>query len=213
MPTIATRKKFTWDGRRLRYRHNASGRFVSAKAVKSDVLRVERESAAAMRRATDDMIAGRVTLGEWQERFADELKSLHTSGAMAGVGGMAQMTPADYGRLGAELRFQYSRLERFAEQLAAGEVSERQARARVELYVASIHKTYENRRRDRAFSAFRTEFNVLANIPHDRHCATCLAQTRFGRVPIGTLVPPGERDCMANCKCRLGFADPLPRVE
>jgi hypothetical protein len=108
--TVAVKTRFTYNPRTLRYRDNASGRFVRGSTVKRATFAVVKGSRAEMRRLTNDMIARRMDLGEWQDRFAAEVKNLHTSLAMAGAGGMASMTPSDWGRVGQRLRFEYSRL-------------------------------------------------------------------------------------------------------
>jgi hypothetical protein len=204
--TIGTKQRFGYSAKTMRYRDLTTGKFVKSKAVKADILRVEKAAGAEMRRLSQLLADRQLTLNLWQEQFAAELKLLHTSGAMAGAGGMAQMAPADYGRLGQELRYQYDRLNRFATQIEQGKVSVGELMRRTNMYVASIHKTFEGVRTGRAIGVFTYERNILSKHHHDRHCAVCIQQTQLGKVPIGTLIPIGQRTCMSHCKCRKVFS-------
>ncbi len=200
--TVTIKSRFTWNPKVQRYQL-ASGRFVKATAVKRATMQVIRQSQAEMRSLTQQLNRGELTIENWRARFASELKNVHVSNAMAGAGGMGNMTQSDYGRVGQELRFQYQRLNGFAAKLKAGELSEAQAEARAEMYVASGNKTFEAARRAKASEVFTEERNVLGAT--DKHCEGCLAETARGWVPIGMLMPPGERNCMALCKCRYAF--------
>lgn len=47
------------------------------------------------------------------------------------------------------------------------------------------------------------EENVLGDA---EHCGGCVEETAKGKVPIGTLVPVGQRTCLSNCRCVLIFS-------
>lgn len=222
MPATLTsvRARYEYNPRTMRYRDTRSGRWVQRRVVKAAVTRVISAATLSMRTLARDMAAQRITLGQWQERMAAEIKSLHVATAMAGAGGMGQMKPRDYGRVGARLKFEYDRLERFAGQLADGQVTERQLLNRVEMYVASGHTTHEAARFDQAVDAgYSYESNVLGRREH--HCKTtpekprpgCLDQTARGRVPLGTLVPVGERQCLSRCGCGIAYHRKLRKSE
>jgi hypothetical protein len=212
--TIAVNQTFEWSPSLLRYRRTATGKFVSDRAVKLGVRRVIRQSQAEMRALTDQMIRREITLAQWQERMRQELKNLHVSGAMAGAGGMANMTPADYGRVGYTLRFQYGRLAQFAKDAKARKLTPDQLRRRVEMYVSSVNGTYEETRRTKAIAAgFVEERNVLGKT--ENHCRTrdrvgCIELSRRGWGPIGFMPVPGQRQCLSACQCRLIFRKRRP---
>jgi len=200
--TVSIRSKFSWDKQAQRYRL-PSGRFVKETAVKQATFRVIRNSQAEMQRLTAQLNRGELTIDNWRARFASELKNLHVSGAMAGGGGMANMTQSDYGRVGQEMRFQYGRLDRFTAAIKAGELTDKQIEARTNLYVASLSKTFEASRRAKAAEVMQEEKNVLGKT--DAHCGVCIEQTKRGWTPIGYLVPIGARTCLSLCKCRYVF--------
>jgi hypothetical protein len=206
-------REFTWDAASLRYRRG--GRFVSERAVKLAIRRTIRAAAAEIRGVTADVAAGRVTVADWQARMAGELKNLHLASAMAARGGRRNMTPADWLRAGREIRYQLGRLGRFAADVAAGRLTERQVLARADLYVEAADGTFENARRGAAAGVYSQERNVLGAA--ENHCGGCLTETARGWVGLGELVPIGERACIVNCHCRYVFrgkpgtpADPLP---
>lgn len=157
------------------------------------------------------MMAGEVGIGQWQADFAAELKQMHIATWAAGRGGFGQLTPRDHALIADRLRYQYGKLEAFARQVEAGfrqADSEGDVVGRTRLYVRAGNATYEDSKRDSHVRAgFQWERNVLGQA---EHCAGCLTETARGWQPIGTLVPIGSRDCLANCKCRLIFSQSKP---
>jgi hypothetical protein len=197
------RTVFLWDESALRYRSATTGRFVSDRAVKQAINTVIARSQAELRSLAAQAASGELNLADFQDRMAAELKNLHLTATAAGKGGWTQLDASDFGRVGAELRFQYERLELFVRHIEAGDLSERQIVARTEMYIGAANGTYEATRRAGAQDAgFTEERNVLANA---EHCGGCLTETAKGWVPIGTLVPIGDRDCKSNDLCSLEF--------
>jgi hypothetical protein len=137
------------------------------------------------------------------------LKNLHVSGAMAGAGGMANMTAVDYGRVGQRLRFEYRRLAQFARDVKARKLTRDQVTARVEMYVAGLNGTFEETRREKAIAAgFTLERNVLGK--NENHCRTgdrigCPELSAQGWGPIGNMPAPGRRQCLSRCFCRMTY--------
>ncbi len=98
-----------------RYRYNETagryigkdGRYVPQVKV---VRAVERQIAATEKRMlglSERLQNEEIDLQEWRKGILDELKTLHLANAAAAKGGWAQMTPADYGRVGGKLARQY----------------------------------------------------------------------------------------------------------
>jgi hypothetical protein len=209
----AVKTRYTYTERSMRYRDNRTGRFVPTAKVKRSIDRVVKTAQAEMRSLARQLADREITLGNWQSQFAERLKTLHVASAMAGRGGLAAMTAADYGRVGARLRFEYGRLELFARDLAARKFTWGELRNRVEMYCAAGHVSHEAAR----FGAARVanmlyEFNKLGR--REKHCKTdprggrvgCIDLTEMGRVPIGTLPRPGERRCLSRCGCTIGYS-------
>lgn len=198
---------FLWDTRSARYKDPATGQFVGRQAVKDAVEQVIDGARQELQSHTRRLAAGVVDLPTWQVECAQTLRALHLASAVIGKGGRAQMTPADYGRIGARTKDQYGFLARFAGEIHSGAVdlaNEPLALRRIGLYADAAHATYEQSSRDSAAtSAILTwERNVLGSADH---CVECLAATASGRVPIGTLPLPGQRICKQGCKCHLVY--------
>lgn len=133
-----------------------------------------------------------------------EAKSSHIASYAAGKGGVKQLTQADYGRLGSTLKKQYAYLDRFSADLTAGEVPlDGRFLQRVMLYVKDARRSFFQADAQAHIDAgYSAERNHLATADH---CEGCVEATAMGWVPIGTLVPPGGRDCLGNCLCTIEY--------
>lgn len=197
---------FVWSARSARYIDPATGRFVGRAQVKTAVEQVIDGARAELQAHTRLLAAGAVDLPTWQAQCAQTLRALHLASAVIGKGGRAQMTPADYGRIGARTKDQYGFLARMAGEIHSGTLDIANAPAverRIGLYADAARATYEQSSRDSASgSTLSWERNILGTADH---CDECLAATASGRVPIGTLPLPGQRVCKQGCKCSLVY--------
>lgn len=199
---------FTWDPKAGRYRSNATGRFISEKRileVTDSIVDGQQESyKIRLERLTERMIEGKISLQDWQDRFGKELKSGYITTAMLGRGGKGQMTLADYGRLGARLQFEYRHLNKFAEQIKAGEIAPGQIRVRTGMYANGIRTAYFDGQREAKKNAGVAEERRVLN-PAE-HCEDCIAYAERGWQPLGILPPPGIGSaCGHNCKCEMEY--------
>jgi hypothetical protein len=85
---------------------------------------------------------GQISIAQWQIGIAYELKDAHLAQAMFAVGGKANMTQANYGRVGGTLADEYRYLTNFANDILAGRVSEAQALARIRQYGNNTQQAY-----------------------------------------------------------------------
>jgi len=118
---------------------------------------------------------------EWELEFRKRLKSVYIASYMAGRGGHAAMTQADWGRIGAMLAEQYRYLGHFADQLWAGELNvgpvslrERQLLNRIGMYFKGAREAY-----NRALAASHL-MPTLPQYPGD-----------------------GKTQCGTSCQCHL----------
>lgn len=194
---------YRWNDKLQRY-VAANGRIVSATQVRREIDVAMRGASTTARVLAADLRAGRMALGEWEAAMRVLVKDVQLWGAAAARGGWAQMTAADYGRVGARTRAQYDRLYRFAQQIASGQQRlDGRLVVRAVLYAQQGRAAYEAERmiamRD---AGYDQERNVLH--PAD-HCAQCVDMTALGWVAIGTLVPVGQRLCLSNCRCTIRY--------
>lgn len=194
---------FRWNEKAARY-VGAGGRFVSRLVVRAALDRALDARSAVVRALSGQLRDRRITLAEWETRMMAEVKAAHLYSAAAAKGGWAQMTQADYGRVGAAVRDQYGYLRRFGRQIASGEQPlDGVFLARAEMYGQAGRKTHhEFERREMELRGMNEERNVLGVADH---CDQCVGETQRGWVPIGTLKPVGARTCVTRCKCTIQY--------
>lgn len=197
---------YTWSARSQRYRSLATGRYVSRATVRRALDTALARSQVDILRLGRDLQAGRLTLAEWQVATARQLKAAHLASAAAARGGWAQMTQADYGRVGHRLRDEYAYLSRLAGQIADGtQALDGRLLTRLTLYAQGPRGTYhEQERAGMREAGYTEERNILGGADH---CAGCQAETARGWVRIGRggIVPIGQRQCLANCRCSIAY--------
>lgn len=109
------------------------------------------------------------------------------------------MRPGDYGAIGAEIKKEYTYLNRFASEIATGYPLGGAFTARAQMYMEAGRKTYYDQLDQVQLAHGMTEErNVLH--PAD-HCQECPGLTELGWVEIGELPQIGTRQCMRHCKC------------
>lgn len=202
---------YAWSADALAYR-DSQGRIVSQRVINAAVDSVIRGASTRMLALSTQLQEGTLSLTGWQEAMAAEMKPLHVGAAAMGRGGWQQMTPADWGWTGHELRNQYAYLRNFAHDIATGKQPlDGRLLNRTRLYAEAARGTHREMQRRIAQQSGRTqEMNQLGAA--DRHCAQCQGCTAQGWVPIGTLPRVGGRSCGTNCHCSI-LTRHLPPLE
>jgi hypothetical protein len=182
-----------------------SGRRVAPSTLDRARERVIRAGANNMRTISEQLQSGAISLSDWQQRMAAEMKPLHTGAAALGRGGWGQMSQSDWGWTGSEIRRHYGYLRRFAEDIATGhQALDGRLIARATMYAEAARGTQRGMQRRMAQKIGRTEERNQLGAA-DRHCAECVDCSARGWVPIGTLPPPGSRTCLSRCHCSMAF--------
>lgn len=187
-----------------RYR-GANGRFLSQSAVEALVDGRIDKLGTLLRRFTDMLGRGDISLVQWQESVREALKLAHVQATIIGNGGRDAMEASDWGKVGQRLRAEYRYLEGFARDLLDGRVSPAMALARIGMYAQAIRGTYwqgtEIRQGKQGYSLMRRILD-----PQAAHCQDCIDLAARGLVSIGSLPMPGQRcACRSNCKCRVEY--------
>jgi hypothetical protein len=172
-----------WEPRTRRYRDTRSGRFLSPNAMTALRDQFRDAMAGEGQRLTGRMTDGQETVQDWTRAMRRTLKTTYIDLYCAGRGGRNAMTAADWGRCGRMLRDSYSYLEGFGKDLAAGNLSVPQAKARAALYFASATQAFEQGK-SRAFGV------TLPAYPAD-----------------------GSSECKAQDKCRWSLTETEDAVE
>lgn len=156
--------------------------------------------------------AGKINLAEWVIQTGEEIRNAHRAVAIIAAGGKDNMTPSDWGFVGAQIRRELQYLNGFANAIENRPENSTLTTAfvsRAKSYGAAIYETYEKAKARRITRQGQadTEANFLE--PGAEHCADCLEATAQGRVPLGTLTPIGDRECGSKCRCRIIYYQTL----
>lgn len=175
---------YTFNPSTNQYRSNATGQFVSRRNIvallDANVTAGEGRLAALTIAAHD----GRLSPSAFAEQFRTEIRRLHLQNASLGSGGWANMTQADYGRVGGKLTADYRRAEAFAQAIASGEITLPQALNRARLYAGNARTQYWESWRVRQDPQIGRVIIEKRNLGAAEHC-----------FPAGTMIatPSGEK--------------------
>jgi hypothetical protein len=195
---------YTWSESAGRYRGNR-GHFVSERTVRDVVDGIADAASARMAQASERLLNGEMSLGTWQAEMQATIKLAHVSAAILAHGGAEQMSFSRWGAIGPTVRDQYGFLREFAAQVADGrQPMNGSLPARAKQYGQAARTQFERVRGEgQQERGYQFERNVLSSA---EHCSECRAQTARGLVPIGTLVPVGQRICRSNCRCSIWYS-------
>lgn len=193
----------TFDDASGRFRV-ANGQFVSEAAVRRVVDQIADGASVRMAAASERMLAGELSLAEWQAGMMRTIKLSQLATSTIAHGGAARMGFPEYGAAGREIRTQYDYLRQFAAQVASGEQPLNGGLlSRARQYGQAARVTFEREYgRDQQARGFQSERNVLGAA---EHCALCPELTARGWVPIGLLPPVGSRPCRSNDRCSISY--------
>jgi hypothetical protein len=199
------RPEYKWDRIAGRYR-DSRGRFVPPAQVR-EWLDIALENATKrIELLAAQLRAGRLDLISWEVAMRREVKNVALYSAAAAKGGWAQMSDADYGRVGQYVQQQYKYLRGFAQDIATGkQARDGRLSARASLYGEAgrplFHRIEEAEQIVRGMTEKR-------NIRYrGDSCAGCQDATARGWVKIGDKTMPeiGARNCRTRCRCRFEY--------
>ncbi len=197
--------EFLFDKKSQRYRYKDSGKFVSKDAIASLTQKHIDQVSADATKVIDLLIDKKISVSTWESTTAQTIKELSIAQYILGKGGIARMEQKDYGEIGYLLKQQYKYLRGFSEDLLAGNLTESQARSRLQQYINDGRTLYE---------AGRREAHLTDNFTRERRirtkadsCSECIDYAARGWVEIGTLPAIGsDCSCKSNCGCRWEFS-------
>jgi hypothetical protein len=196
--------EWSYDTNLGRYRR-PSGQFMSEKAVMALVDGRIDKLGQQLRRFTQMLADGNITIDQWQGSIREAIKAAHIQATVLGHGGKDGMGSAEYGRIGQRLRAEYGYLQKFAGDILAGRVSTAMALARVQLYAESVRGSYWE---GSSIRQERQGYSLMRRIldPQAQHCDDCLRYARAGLVSMGSLPMPGQRcECRSRCRCSVEY--------
>jgi len=179
---VAAAGQFVFDpvANAWRYSPAAGGGLVPKAVITGEVQIHINASQNVLDVLTRQLYSKQITGDQWQIAVMAELKDAHIGQALFARGGRENMTSTEWGRLGGNLADEYTHLKKMIDQIANGEVSWKQAIARIKQYGQASEQAYW---REWALAQDRPEWSslpALNQVPRD-----------------------GNTDCYGNCQCHL----------
>lgn len=205
-PTNPDISQYRYNNNAQRWTDTRNGRFVSEQSVISEMRRHQNATFSALDGLTRELYAGRINLAQWELAVASQLKDAHLAQAIFAVGGRANMGNAEYGRVGGTLRDEYRYLSRFANAIASGQISERQALTRIRQYGKATQQSYW--REYRLASKGEIYWNLTPADHCEAHagaygCVDLANGSPYTAETLPTVPGAGATTCRGNCTCFL----------
>lgn len=195
---------FKWDKTKGKYVNSETGRVVAWPRVKKALEQTISFSRSNVQGLSERLIKGQITLRDWQNAMAAEIKQMHIASEIVARGGLANMGPREWGRVGARIRGQYAYLENFASQIELGaQPMDGRLLNRAAMYSYATRGTFENQRRANAVEDGYTQERRVLHAKE--HCDACKQLAGMGWQPINSLPAIGEADCRSNCRCTFEY--------
>ena len=186
-----------------RYQDRATGRYVSELSVRGDLDKYIDAKNSHLDDLANQLRNREISLADWQLQMRNEIRNMHNAAAMVAKGGREQMTYADWGRTGRELRNQYAYLDKWAAQIANGEAPlNGNLNRRARLYGDAARGTYEQQRR--AMAGEKGNDEEMRILHAKESCKGCIEFAGYW-APIGDLPKIGSQDCSTNCLCTFEY--------
>jgi len=198
--------QFRYNNNAQRWTNASTGRFVPEQSVISEMRRHQTATYETLNSLTRQLYAGRINIAQWEIAIASQLKDAHLAQAIFAVGGRANMTSVEYGRVGGTLRDEYRYLANFANDIASGRISERQALARIQQYGNATQQSYWRE------YALASKSDIYWNLTPADHCQAsanglgCVDLALGSPYTVETLPTfpgAGATTCRGNCTCFL----------
>jgi hypothetical protein len=204
MPTLQP-EEIGYNARAGRYFYRDTKRFVPNAVIQTLVDREEAALGVRLQGLTRLLAGRKITLQDWQTRFAETLKLSHIRMAALAAGGKEGLTAAHYGAVGFQLRQQYGFLGRFAQAIADGTISEARALQRSRQYARSIRVSFGRSQQltkgTEGFTQARRTLDAQA-----RHCGDCVRYAALGWTLSEMLPTPGMAcACGQQCRCSIFY--------
>lgn len=203
-----------WNEKAGRYQDDETGRFLSRAHLEELLADSIRHSADTSGQLSDWVSNGQIRPAAWAEIFKQELKEEYIRQYLAGIGGRSMMTSKDWGKLGQMLKEQYKYFDKFAEQVAAGNLSQAQIDMRSSMYFNSASEAYNKANGKTAVKWGADEVQWVIGPVKTEHCQDCQERAALGwqlcgpsggfPVDGGEAFPgDGNSQCLTDCHCGL----------
>lgn len=203
--------------RKQRLFRGPDGEYITRRELKELIDRLTRYVSRQATQIASRFDAGEITAAEFAVEMRELLTAGHIVAASVGRGGRALMDAADWGRVGAKIRWQNGYLEKFARKLERGSLTKANTVSRTRSYVNSIYISYGRTFQESQAEVLEpggkivTDENMLCRLVQNSEegCAECAADADEGWMPVGEMGEIGSRICGDFCLCLIEFEDEL----
>lgn len=198
----------TYDKKTKRYK-DSRGRFIPLKKVRFEIDKFIQEVAKKAGQIAVELTAGRIVIAVFQKQLRDVLKAAYTVAGSVAKGGWKQMSPSDWGKIGAKTKKQYGFLNNFALKIADGSLSIKQIEARAKSYPKSARTVYESSvmeaHTDLAAELEDAEVLCERELHAKESCDECVDWASQGYIPVEDQPEIGSLECGDYCLCTIDY--------
>lgn len=204
---------YSWDPMAGQYRSDRTGRLVSRQRILELLERSTQQDERDQHAGLEALFLGLLALSVWYARAGAILKRQHLRSAALAAGGWGQLDVDDLAAVADTLGVELGYLARLGQQIADGEVTERQATNRMNMYVGHGRQQYFTVERGRLLAGvavaqrLRPGTTILERRrldPTAKNCPDCIRYQDQGWQLVGALPLPTEQSvCDGNCRCTL----------
>ena len=165
-----------------------------------------------LERITQELLAGEVTLAEWQLAMAQATKDESIVAALLALGGLAallalnrQQSALVWSIVGEHVRNQVGGINRVARDIAKGNRTPAQLRAYARYKASGVIGAYNKVRKIEFMAAGFNEARRSLD-PFAKHCPDCPAYETTDWIAIDEVIPVGHAcRCGGRCRCRVEY--------
>lgn len=195
----------TYDSRTGQFR-NSDGRFVKRGVILQRLNEIQNNTQTQIEKISKQLVNRQISLSIWQERMIGIIKEGNIQTMAFGAGGRRKLTKAHYGKMGANLKSEWSRLNNFVDEIKKGNLTPEQIINRAKLYSQSVAtQFYGGEMLTKGLDGFKYAKRWLDS--GARHCSQCPSYSTNGLWrPLSEVILPGHRcDCRGRCRCGISY--------
>lgn len=142
---------------------------------------------------------GSIPIDDWESRMRDWVKDSYTQMGVLAAGGLDQMTPKQYGRVGVEIRQQYKFIQDAADRARNDQLSPEYLAGVGDFLTSSQYAVFQNHHTQNIMD--RHAYKEERRVAQSGACEDCLAEEARGWSSIGSLRKIGDTKCRNHCRC------------
>jgi hypothetical protein len=149
-------------------------------------------------------------ISNFRNAMRANIRMVHYGAAIAGAGGLGNLSENHINTLNEEISRQFRFLERYTTQLETrlrmNRMLTQRDMSRAGMYANAARVTMQQSARQTIVNeAGPLAFEQRMLSGNGEHCSDCIQYAELGCQPVGTLPPIGESICGSNCQCEFRY--------